>query len=124
MVWFQTKRVLPGILVEISTPFTEAVADSRLRKYYKGRGGEGKDKEGVRKQEVLGRNIPLLFFHYRLWVGLGTDRIENTASNTSSIGVFVFVAVGTCLPSRCLAVAVTSVTGITTFGRRVTLTPL
>jgi hypothetical protein len=31
-----------------------------------------------------------------------TDRIEDTASNSSSIVACVFVATGTCLPSRCL----------------------
>jgi hypothetical protein len=36
------------------------------------------------------------------------DRIENTVSNSSFIGACVFVAEGTCLPNRCLAMAVSS----------------
>jgi hypothetical protein len=47
--------------------------------------------------------IRLLFFHYKLRVGLGMDRAENTASNCSSIVTCVFVAAGTCLLIRCLA---------------------
>jgi hypothetical protein len=65
--------------------------------------------------------IALLSFHYKLRVSLGTGRIENTVSNSSSIVTGVFVAARTCLQSRCLAVAVPSGFTIPAFRRHVTL---
>jgi hypothetical protein len=48
------------------------------------------------EQDVLGGTNRLLSWY-------DTDRIENEASNNSSIIARVFVAAGTGLPSRCLA---------------------
>jgi hypothetical protein len=52
------------------------------------------------QQEVLGRNNRLLSVHYIFSIWYDTDRIENTASNSSSVVACVFVVAGTCLPSR------------------------
>jgi hypothetical protein len=49
----------------------------------------------------------------------GTDRIENIASNICSV-VYVSVAAGTCLPSRCLEMAVSSCSTVPAFSRHVT----
>jgi hypothetical protein len=46
-------------------------------------------------------NTPQL---YSLWL-LCTDRVENTVSNSTSIVACVSFGVGTCLPSRCLEMA-------------------
>jgi hypothetical protein len=54
-------------------------------------------------QEVLGRTNRLISFHYIFSISYDTDRIENIASNGSSIFVFVFLATRTYLQSRCLA---------------------
>jgi hypothetical protein len=37
-----------------------------------------------------------------LFITTYMNRVENTISNSNSIIVFIFVAVGTCLPIRCL----------------------
>jgi hypothetical protein len=55
------------------------------------------------KQEVLRRTNRLLSFRYTLSIWYEKDRIQNTASNGSSIAACLFVAAGTCLPTRCLA---------------------
>jgi hypothetical protein len=71
------------------------------------------------EQEVLGRTNRLLSFHYKLKVGLGTDRIENM-SNSSAV---VFLAEGTCLLNRFLAITVYYDSTIPSFRRHVTLLP-
>jgi hypothetical protein len=48
------------------------------------------------------RNNRLPSFHYILSISCDTDRIESIASNSSV--ACAFVAAGTCLPSRCLAI--------------------
>jgi hypothetical protein len=52
---------------------------------------------------------------------LGTDRIENTAPRGSCIVACVSVAVGACLPCRCLAMAASSGSAIPLFRRYVTM---
>jgi hypothetical protein len=51
------------------------------------------------KNNIYNKHLPmqLIFSSYN------TDSRENDASNISSIGVCVFVAAGTRLPSRCLS---------------------
>jgi hypothetical protein len=53
-------------------------------------------------------------------VGLGTDRIEDTASYSATVAC-VFVAAGKCLLNRCLATDVSSGSTIPTFLHHVTL---
>jgi hypothetical protein len=54
-------------------------------------------------RETPGRTNHLLSFHYIFSIWHDKYRIENTASNNSAIVVAcILVAVGTCLPSRCL----------------------
>jgi hypothetical protein len=59
------------------------------------------------QQEVVGRTNRLPSIHYIFSIWYAKDRIENTALNSSSI-VCTFVPNGTCFPSRCLAMAVSS----------------
>jgi hypothetical protein len=59
-------------------------------------------------QEVPGKTNPLFSFHYKLWAGLSMDHIENTMSNSSTTVARVFVAMGTCLLSSCLATSISS----------------
>jgi hypothetical protein len=65
-----------------------------------------RNKYGLQLQktyfESSWENKSPVFFHYKLGIDLGTDRIENTASH-SSIIAGVFVAAGTCLLNRFLA---------------------
>jgi hypothetical protein len=56
-----------------------------------------------------------LSFPYLLSIWYSTDRIENTVSNIPSVVAYVFVTVGTCIPSRCLAMAIFSVFAIPVF---------
>jgi hypothetical protein len=49
------------------------------------------------------------------------DHIENTTSKSSSVVVCVFVPAGTCLPSHCIAVAVSSGYAILPFRCHVTV---
>jgi hypothetical protein len=60
----------------------------------------------MRRKEVLKGTNRLLYFHHIL--STDTDRIENTASNSFYIVTCVFIATETCLPSRCLEIAVSS----------------
>jgi hypothetical protein len=46
------------------------------------------------EQGVLGRTNRLLSFHYLLSIRYGTDHIENTASNSSSVACVFFFARG------------------------------
>jgi hypothetical protein len=55
------------------------------------------------KQEVLGRTNCLFTFHYTLSIGYDMDGTENTASNSSPIVAYVFVASEMYLSSHCLA---------------------
>jgi hypothetical protein len=64
-------------------------------------------QDRIIKQEVLGRINSLPYFHYILSILYDTDRIDNTASN-SSIVACVFFAMGACLLSCCLSTAVSS----------------
>jgi hypothetical protein len=50
-----------------------------------------------------------------------TDRVENTAFNSSSIVACVFVAVGKCLWSHCLATTISSGSTLLPFKRKVTI---
>jgi hypothetical protein len=52
---------------------------------------------------------------------LGTDRTENTASNSSSIVACVYAAKETCLLSRSLATAVSSRSAVSPFRLHVTI---
>jgi hypothetical protein len=52
---------------------------------------------------------------------LGADPTENTVSNNSSIVACVFVVAGTCLPSRCLVMEVSSGSVTPASRRHVTL---
>jgi hypothetical protein len=49
------------------------------------------------------KNESPAIFHYIFSIRYRTDRIENTATNSSSIVACVFVAAGMCLLSSCLA---------------------
>jgi hypothetical protein len=62
-----------------------------------------------------------LFSWLSLYI-LGTDCMENTASNIFIV-MCVFIATGMCLPSRCLAVDVFSVSPIPAVRRHVTVSP-
>jgi hypothetical protein len=55
---------------------------------------------------------------------LGTDRIENTASNSSYIFVCASIATETCFPIRCVATAVSSGCTILAFSPHVTILQL
>jgi hypothetical protein len=95
--------------------------NSSVRDTYPDRGTPGVTYTYIyvyNKQEILGGIDHLLSFHYILSVWYDTNRIEKTASNSSSIVACVFVAAGTCLPSLCLPTAVSSVSTIPAFRLR------
>jgi hypothetical protein len=51
------------------------------------------------------RTNHLLSFHYVLSIWYDMDCLENTASYSSSVVACVFITVGMCIPSHCLATA-------------------
>jgi hypothetical protein len=53
-----------------------------------------------------------------------TDRMENTASNNSSVVAWLFITVETCLPCRCLTMNILSGSAIPAFIRHVTVLSL
>jgi hypothetical protein len=54
------------------------------------------------EQEILGRTDCFLSFHYIFSIWYDTNCIGNIASNSSVVSC-IYVAMGTCLPSCCLA---------------------